>query len=136
MPNFYKVKGCLLGGTSYKEVSKNAYRVFEKVVKKSKRRTYIRSKYFKNQKVFISIFWGHLKQKRRRERMKRLKLHACALELIKNTTIKPEAIFENKGKYFLYRFYGKSNEGIKFIVQVKETRKGGKYFISVFPTSK
>ncbi len=62
-------------------------------------------------------------------------VYAAALEVIKNSNIHPEAVENpNKKRELLYRFKGKTKDGILFTVQIKEDKKSGaKYFISVFP---
>jgi hypothetical protein len=83
----------------------------------------------------MTIFWDHLMQKHRKERMKRLKLYKAAIDLLRNSTLAPDTIFsESEKDTMLHRFYGKTNDGIDFCVQVKENKRSGrKDFMSVFP---
>lgn len=43
----YKTKARALAGTNYREISKKAVDLYKKIKKKSKRRPYVRSVYFK-----------------------------------------------------------------------------------------
>jgi hypothetical protein len=134
--NKFKSRYGLLAGTSYEEVmhvARREYRVIQK--RNPKRQPYIRSKYFSGDKVFINIFWNHLVQKRKGEQMKRAKLLACAIDLLRNTTVAPETIFSQANlNELLHRFSGQTKEGTTFYVQVKQNKKTGrKDFMSVFP---
>ena len=133
--NFYQSKCRQLAGTDYSEVTKNARKEYAKVQKLTKRQPYVRSKYFSKDKIFITIFWNHLAQKRKGEQIVRAKLLLAAFDLLRNTTYEPESLFE-KGDA-LHRFYGKTADGIEFAVQVKHDLKTGrKDFMSVFPLKK
>jgi hypothetical protein len=58
-----------------------ARREYHLVQKRTPRRVpYIRSKYFKKDKVFLNTFWDHLKQKHPSEQAKRLKFYLAALD--------------------------------------------------------
>lgn len=133
--NFYQSKCLQLTGTDYPEVTKSARKEYAKVQKLTKRQPYVRSKYFSKDKVFITIFWNHLAQKRKGEQIVRAKLLLAAFDLLRNTPHKPESLFE-KGDA-LHRFYGKTADGVEFAVQVKHDLKTGrKDFMSVFPLKK
>lgn len=121
--NFYQSKCRQLAGTDYSEVTKNARKEYAKVQKLTKRQPYVRSKYFSKDKVFITIFWNHLVQKRKGEQIVRAKLLLAAFDLLRNTTCEPESLFENGDA--LHRFYGKTADGIEFAVQVKHDLKTG-----------
>lgn len=127
-------KQSLLAGSSYTEVVKYARKEFNTIRKITKRQPYVRSKYFRGDKIFITIFWDHLMQKNRKERTKRLKLYSAAIDLLRNSTEAPETIFDNTNRdVLLHRFYGKTSDGIEFCVQVKEDKRSGrKDFMSVF----
>ncbi|MCA9342472.1 hypothetical protein KC950_00445 [Candidatus Saccharibacteria bacterium] len=61
----HKSKYGKLPGTSHKEVMKAARKEYHAIQKRSPRlQAYIRSAYFKKDKIFINIFWDHVKQKR------------------------------------------------------------------------
>ena len=72
----YQTKSNKLAGTDYKEVYKNAMFIFRKIESATKRKPYVRSAYFrenkKKQKIFFDYFWVHLSQKGPKERVKRL----------------------------------------------------------------
>lgn len=100
--------------------------------KQTKRRPYIRSAYFKKEKVFFDFFREHLFQKSPKERMARLRYFEAAIELIRDSRNKP-AIRENPNKKeTLYRFAGLTVEKELFFVQIKQDKKGNKYFMSCF----
>lgn len=56
----YKTKTRKLTGTEFKEVHKKAFGFYQEIKRKSKRRPYVRSTYFKKEKIFLGIFWQHL----------------------------------------------------------------------------
>lgn len=59
----YKTKVKPFAGTSYHEIKKKAFGLFNEIKKKTKRKPYIRSAYFGKQKVFFELFWEHLFKK-------------------------------------------------------------------------
>ena len=121
-------------GTSYSEIERKARKDYQAIAKLSKRNVYVRSKYFNNEKIFLSLFWEHLNQKPRRERKLRLRYYCCALDLLRNTRQKP-ASKENPNRHgeLLHRFAGVTRDNDLFYVQVKENRKtGNKHLMSVF----
>lgn len=130
----YKSKYDLLAGSSYDEVVAYARKEFNTIRKITKRQPYVRSKYFRGDKIFVTVFWDHLMQKHRRDRTKRLKFYKVAIDLLRNSTEMPDTIFDNKNKgILLHRFYGKTSDGKNFCVQVKEDKRSGrKDFMSVF----
>ncbi len=134
----YKTKAKKFSGTDFHEVHSKAFGSYTKIKKKSKRRTYIRSAYFKKDKIFIDLFWHHLFEKENwRDRVRRMKYFDCALELIQNSSFKPNSIKDpNKSTEMLYRFYGITADNELFCVQIKENlKKKQKFLISVFPTN-
>lgn len=66
----YQSKYGLLPGSSYDEVVAAARKEFNTIRKLTKRQPYVRSKYFRGDKVFVTIFWDHLMQKHRGDRAK------------------------------------------------------------------
>lgn len=130
----YHSKYDLLPGSSYDEVVKYARKEFGTIRKLTKRQPYIRSKYFRGDKIFVTIFWDHLMQKFRKDRMKRLRFYKAAIDLLRNSTMAPDTIFSKSDKdTMLHRFYGKTHEGVEFCVQVKEDKRTNrKDFMSVF----
>ena len=49
--NVYQTKVKKLQGTDFREVRKKAFAVYQQITKKSKRKPYIRSVYFKKEKM-------------------------------------------------------------------------------------
>ena len=132
---YYKTKKQKISGTSFKEVNKTAKIIFKQITSKTKRTPYIRSKYFKKEKIFLNLFWSHLFEKREKDRVRRLKFYDCALGLIKNSTYDPETRenFRKKDE-LLHRFHGILASGEKFVVQVKENKRTKrKDLISIYP---
>lgn len=126
-------------GSAYEALVAQArydYHVIQKLT--PRREAYVRAKYFKKEKVFIDPFWQHLQQKPSRDRRRRLKLFACAIDLIRNSVESPTSIKRRKFKpEILYRFTGQTLNGTRYYVQVKENAKSGrKEFVSVFPKQK
>lgn len=123
-------------GTSYAELMKKARQEYHHIQKRTPRRVpYVRSKYFTKDKIFINNFWDHLNQKSSKEKVRRLKLYACGIDLIRNSIVSPVS-FQNPSNSdeLLHRFQGISSDGQKYAVQIKDNKKTNrKDFISVFP---
>ncbi|HTE22872.1 MAG TPA: hypothetical protein VK674_07615 [Candidatus Limnocylindria bacterium] len=131
----YQCKVAKFSGTSYAEIERQARKVHTSIAARTKRNAYIRSAYFHKDKIFVSLFWQHLNQKRQRDRKRRLRYYACAIELLRHSRFEP-ATKENTNKSgeILHRFAGISADGDIFYVQVKEVKRtDNKFFISVFP---
>ncbi len=130
----YQSKHDLLPGSSYDEVVKVARKEFNTIRKITKRQPYVRSKYFRGDKVFVTVFWEHIMQKHRGTIFKRLKFYKAAIDVIRNSTASPETHIDTKqDTVYLHRFYGQTRSGIEFCVQIKEDRRSGrKDFMSVF----
>ncbi|OGF27724.1 hypothetical protein A2477_04740 [Candidatus Falkowbacteria bacterium RIFOXYC2_FULL_47_12] len=130
----YQTKAKKLPGSNYHEVYAAARNYYNEIKKKTKRRPYIRSAYWKKEKVFFDYFWPHVAQKPPRERMRRLHYFLAAIELLQKShcipTTKPHA---SDHTAVVHRFEGKTRGGEVFYVQVKEDKKGTKYFMSCFP---
>lgn len=134
----YRVKNKKLTGTDFKEVHKKAYNFYQQIKRKSKRRPYIRSTYFKKNKIFLGLFWQHLHEKHFKEQVRRMKFFPCGIELIKFSKFNPESK-ENvdKKSEILHRFMGATSENEIFFVQIKEDKRSGeKFLISIFPIAK
>lgn len=132
----YLAKSKKLPGTNYSEVYKKAFGLYSQIKKRTKRRPYIRSEYFKGGKVFLAVFWQHLHEKLNlKDKTRRLKYLPCALELLKNTRFNPTSKENpNRRSEILHRFTGVTAEKEIFFVQIKEDKKTDqKYLISVFP---
>ncbi len=123
-------------GTSFPEVRKRAFRFYTVIKKKSKRKPYVRSAYFKKDKIFLEVFWSHVFEKKNYwDQIRRMKFFPCAIELIQGSRFEPISKENpNKKGEILHRFIGKSFEGDVFFVQIKEDKANGrKFLISVFP---
>ena len=131
----YHTKASLLSGTSASEVNKQARSYYNEIKSQTKRRPYVRSKYFDNQKVFIDYFWQHLHQKNWHDRTRRLKFYQCAIELVRFSRISPISKKNpNNQSEILHRFAGVTLDGKEFFVQIKESKRTKqKYLLSVFP---
>jgi len=133
----YQTKSKKLPGTNLGEVYRSSWLAYHEIEKQTKRRPYVRSAYFKKEKVFFDFFWDHLKQKSPKERFKRLKYFKAACDLIKYSKNIPIAKPNpNNAKEIYYRFAGLTAEKELFFVQIKEVKKRGqkpKYFMSCFP---
>ena len=131
----YQASKRKLPGTNYTEVRKQSLAVFNKIKKSTKRRPYIRSAYFKKQKVFFDYFWAHLHQKRPKERFARLQYFEAAIELVAYSKNHPSSKQNpNQEKEILHRFVGLTKNKQRFYVQIKEDKQSDKkYFMSCFP---
>ncbi len=131
----YKTRARPLTGTNYKEVSRKASAFYQKIKRKTKRRPYIRSAYFKKEKVFIGLFWSHLFSKNYWDQMRRMRFFECGIELIEKSRFEPTSKENpNKADEVLHRFAGVSRNGDMFSVQIKEDKPTGeKMLISIFP---
>lgn len=133
---YYQVKVGKIPGTDFREVNDKAMDIFDAIKKRSKRKPHIRSAYFKKQKIFLDFFWNHIHTNQNpRDRLRRLKYFAAALELMHKSTLDPESKENpNKSGEILHRFGGQTKDGELFMIQIKEFKKNNqKYFISVFP---
>lgn len=132
----YQTKCAELAGTNFSEVSQKAFGLYNQIRRKTKRRPYVRSAYFKKDKIFLPLFWNHLREKLNyRDKTRRVKYFPCAIELIKNSRFDPESK-ENvdRRSEILHRFSGKTKGGQLFFVQIKEDKRTGeKWLVSVFP---
>lgn len=119
-------------------VYKEARSLYQKIQKKTKRRPYIRSAYFKKEKVFLESYWHHLYQKNWRDRVRRMKLFPCGVDLIENSHQAPQSKMNPRDSgEMLHRFSGRTPEEILFDVQIKEEIKtGNKWLMSTFPNEK
>lgn len=135
----YQAKSKKLTGTNYSEVYKKAFGLYQKIKNKSKRRPYIRSAYFKKEKIFLGPFWQHLHHKLNlKDKTRRAKYFPCAIELIQNTKFNPSSKEYPKGRSeILHRFAGITPDKETFFVHIKENKRTNqKYFISVFPSDR
>jgi hypothetical protein len=109
-----------LSGTNYSEIYPKAMALYKDIASKTKRRPYVRSSYFKKEKVFLDYFWDHIRQKNTRDRIRRLKYYACALDLIQNSRIAPSSHPNPmRRSEILHRFIGTAGDSSFFYVQIK-----------------
>lgn len=127
-----------LPGTAASEVFPRARALLRAIGRRTKRQPYIRSAYFRKDKIFFTHFWRHLTEKPFPEQIRRLKFLPCALELLAHSRNEPltRESAEEVG-ILLHRFAGLTKSKEPFYVQVKEyKRTNRKEFISVFPIKK
>jgi hypothetical protein len=131
----YQTKARKIPGTDFREVRRIAFEIFKKIKKKSRRAPYVRSAYFKKDKVFLNVFWHHLFEKQWADRMRRLMYFEAAIELIINSRFPPTTKSHgDKPGDLLHRFTGTTRDGDIFYVQLKEKKiSGRKDLISIFP---
>ncbi|EKD55988.1 MAG: hypothetical protein ACD_58C00322G0008 [uncultured bacterium] len=131
--DIYRTKINKLSGSNFKEVEKQAKKIFRSI--KTKRTPYLRSKYFRGEKVFLNIFWRHLYDKHEKDRTRRLKFYECAFDLISNNSNNPTTKDNpNKPEEILYRFLGVTKSNEYFRVQIKENKRTKrKDLISIIP---
>lgn len=135
----YQINITKFTGTDFREVHEKARFAYKAITKSTKRRPYIRSAYFKKDKIFLGLFWQHLYEKKSyKDQVRRMKYFLCAIELIRHSTYEPESK-ENPNKLgeILHRFSGLTKEKDLFFVQIKQDKSTGqKFLISVFPVGK
>lgn len=132
----YRTKSKKLPGTNFHEVKKKAFGLYQTEKKRTKRRPYIRSAYFKKDKIFLPLFWQHLHEKLNlKDKTRRVKYLPCAFELIRHSRIEPTSKENpNRRSEILHRFTGITPENEIFRVQIKEDKRTGeKWLMSVFP---
>ncbi len=131
----YKTKSETLSGTDFHEVRKKAFDIYMGIKKRSKRTPYIRSAYFNKDKIFLTLFWHHLFEKKWQDRMRRLRFYAAAMEVIRYSRFTPRSKENpNKPNEILHRFAGVTKDNELFYVQIKEDKRSRrKYLISIFP---
>lgn len=103
----YQTKAKKIVGNDYFKTYDSAFNIYQKIKRRTKRKPYVRSKYFKNNKIFLDYFWQHLHQKNWRDRRRRLRFYPCALDLLQNSQIAPisKQNPENRSE-ILHRFIG------------------------------
>lgn len=135
----YQTKSIKLSGTNFHEVRKKAFGLYQQEKKRTKRKPYVRSAYFKKDKIFLDLFWNHLYEKKNfGDLMRRMKFYPCALELIRHSNLEPTSKENpNRKSEILHRFAGITPDKEFFFVQIKENkRSGNKWLMSVFPIDK
>ena len=131
----YCVKAKPFSGTRYADVAPQARALLRLIARRTKRRPYIRSAYFRNDKIFFTYFWSHISQKAWRDRARRLRYLPCAVELIQKSRNTPTTKDNpNNRNEALHRLEGITSGGQRFTVQIKENKRTGrKELMSVFP---
>ena len=131
----YRTKVAKISGSNYAEVYKNAFRAYSVIIKNPKRKPFVKSAYFKRQKVFLELFWRHLHEKSAKERFLRLKYFSMGIDLLYKSRYKPIITANTKhSSELFYRFAGISKNKEKFFIQVKENKKTSeKWLMSIFP---
>jgi len=124
-----------LAGSNLGEAYKSAWAEFHTIERKTRRQPYVRSAYFKKEKIFFDFFWKHLEQKGPKERFKRLKYFKAAIEVVEKSRNEPASkINPNRKTETLYRFAGLTKGSELFIVQIKSNKSSKKkYLISCYP---
>jgi hypothetical protein len=136
---FYQTKIKAFSGSSYHEVNEQAVDFYKRIKKKTKRRPYIRSAYFKRDKVFLETYWHHLYEKRNfKDKIRRMKYFPCAVELIEKSRVEPTSKENpNKRSEILHRFAGATKDKEIFFVQIREDKKNNqKWLMSSFSLDK
>ncbi|MDR2524569.1 MAG: hypothetical protein LBC95_03510 [Candidatus Nomurabacteria bacterium] len=134
---YFQSKYNALAGSDYGETVGAVWRIYNDIRRRTNRKPYVRSRYFKKSKVFIDSFWQHLNQKSHSDRVRRLKYFACGIDLLRNSCQIPESRPNPNGRNeIVHRFAGKTKNGQIFYVQVRESRRGDRYLMSVFPDTK
>lgn len=126
-------------GSSEPEVVKVARDYYDAIRKRnSRRRPYIRSAYYGREKVFLTIYWDHLFQKNRKERILRSKLYRCGIDLVRYNRHQPIIVKESNNPNVVFnRFLGRTKDGELYWVQVIiDTKTKRKDLISIFPYKK
>ncbi|MFH1089577.1 MAG: hypothetical protein V1716_04090 [Candidatus Uhrbacteria bacterium] len=134
----YKTKAKKFSGSDYHEIKEKTKSFYKQIIKKTKRRPYVKSAYFKKQKIFLELFWNHLFEKNFWDQSRRMKFFACGIELIQKAHLDPISKENpNKKGEILHRFAGVSAESEQFFVQIKEEKRTGqKWLVSIFPKDK
>ncbi|MCL2451686.1 hypothetical protein FWD20_02320 [Candidatus Saccharibacteria bacterium] len=129
---YYQSRCDRIKGTNYTEVREKAWAIYRDIdIQTGGRNTYVRSAYFKKEKVFLKTYWNHLYDLVLGQRIKRMPYYAATIDLLKNSHVEPEVFYRMREKY--YRFYGITRDKHEFVVQVKENKKGEKFHMSSFP---
>lgn len=130
----YKTKAHQLKATRYPDLIKEVRYIYHEIERRTRRKPYLRSAYFKREKIFFDYYWRHLDQKSPLERRKRLAYFKCGLELIAHSrfapTTKPNP---NRKNELLHHFGGVTPNNELFLVQIKEDLKTNhKYLMSIY----
>jgi hypothetical protein len=120
----YQTKADKLSGTDYSEIRRQAEALLRPIRDHTKRQPYVRSAYFRNDKIFIQPFWQHLWDKNWRERDRRLKFLPCALELIRHSRLDPLTVPNpNHPGELLHRFAGVTPTNRHLLSKSEKTKR-------------
>lgn len=124
-----------LTGHKYADIMPQIRQIFRALQRQTKRRTYVRSAFFKKDKIFFDYFWIHINQKLKHDRTRRLRFFACALELLRVSKNPPRTFIKKELPNVIYHeFLGQARDGSRFAVIIKQHRDSGKkYLLSLFP---
>lgn len=130
----FNTKNRKFGATKYADLIKIVRRQYHIIERRTRRRPYIRSAYFKKDKIFLELYWKHIDQKSSSERRRRLRFFSCGIELIEKSHVSPISKQNvNRKNEILHRFAGIERGGDLFYVQIKEDIKANKkYLMSIF----
>ncbi|MFH1354254.1 MAG: hypothetical protein ABIH36_03105 [bacterium] len=133
--NLYHTDARPFRGSSWNEIAPQARHLLRSVTRRTRRRSYIRSAYFRKDKIFLSFFWRHLSQKPYPEQLRRMRYLPCAIELIQRSRQHPTSKQNpNHADETLHRFAGITPNQQLFMVQIKEYKPTGrKELMSIFP---
>jgi len=131
----YKTTKDIIHGSEYKNIEREARKSHNRIASHTKRNPYIKSKYFKNEKIFLNYFWNVLHQRNWQDRKRRLIYYDCAIDLLRNTTLASYTSQDPDDPNLLqHEFYGITENGREFVVHVREDKRNDrKSFMSVFP---
>jgi hypothetical protein len=121
-------------GSSYREVLKKACQEYDRLRGGPGWGVRIRSAYFDNEEVDFDYFWDRLSKKSFGERVARVRLLPCAIEVIRNSRADPLSLKNpNATGEVIHRFAGMTKSKDLFFVHLKEdTSTGRKFFMSAF----
>ena len=124
-----------LMGHKYADIMPQIRQIFRALQRKTKRRPYVRSAFFRKDKIFFDYFWIHINQKLKHDRTRRLRYFVCALELLNMSKIPPKTFVNAEVPGVIYHeFIGLARDKTRFSVIVKQDRSSGnKYLLSLFP---
>lgn len=134
----YKTKVGKLTGKDYPDLYKKAFNIYKQIKQRTKRKPYIRSVYFRKDKIFLELFWQHLHQKNWRDRKRRIRYYPCAIELIRHSHINSISTDNpNNPSEILHKFSGITPDKNIFYVQIRENKRNNqKHLMSIFPEQK
>ncbi len=115
-----------------------ARKLFRSIQKQTKRKPYVRSAYFRKDKIFFDYFWTHLNKKTFPDRARRLKLLPPAIDLMRTSMQSPKTYVDVQDpKAIRHQFFGMTRERSLFCVIIQHNHSSGKKnLLSIFPLTK